>query len=296
MEPENKIPDDNKIGDLPIAKRKVIKTYVEDMTNALEDGKGGIIKKIIHSEEQHEIEKRNQSPESKKNKVFMFFGLFLILASIGTLFFFFQNKEVPAVPVAKQFVPLIFTDKNTLLEIADLKKAVIEKKVSEGVNTSTIKVRQIEGIYPTLNKSPVGLRKFMSAIDGSFNPSETNFVEENFLMGIIKNDNSSNSFFMLMKMRSIIDVFEIMRSWESKMFLDLHGFFGVDLLPETKYLLTKNFENGIIENKNARILYDTDKNIVMAYVFADDNSIVITNSENAVREIILRLGTSEVKQ
>jgi hypothetical protein len=80
------------------------------------------------------------------------------------------------------------------------------------------------------------------------------------------------------------------------MFLDLHGFFGVDLLPETKYLLTKNFENGIIENKNARILYDTDKNIVMAYVFADDNSIVITNSENAVREIILRLGASEVKQ
>lgn len=296
MEPENKIPDDNKIGDLPVAKRKVIKTYVEDMTSVLEDGKGGIIKKIIHSEEQHEIEKRNESPQSKKNKLFMLFGLLLILLSIGTLFFFFQKRTVPTVPVAKQFVPLIFTDKNALLELADLKKPVIEKKIWDGVNTSTIKVRQIEGIYPTLNKSPAGLRKFISAIDGSFVPAETNFVDDNFLMGIVKNDNSTNSFFMLMKMRSIIDVFEIMRSWESKMFLDLHGFFGVDLLPETKYLLTKNFENGIIENKNARILYDTDKNIVMAYVFADDNSIVITNSENAVREIILRLASSQVKQ
>ena len=294
MEPENKTT--NKTGDLPIGKSKVIKTFTEDMTHVLEDGRGGIIKKIIHSEEQHEIEKRDESPQSRKNRFFMFFGLILILASIGTLFFFFQKRAVPTVPVAKQFVPIIFTDKNALLEIADLKKTVIEKKVFDGVNTSTIKIRQIEGIYPTLNKSPVGLRKFMSAIDGSFNPSEANFVDDNFLMGIIKNDNSTNSFFMLMKMRSIIDVFEIMRSWESKMFLDLHGFFGVDLLPETKYLLTKNFENGIIENKNARILYDTDKNIVMAYVFADDNSIVITNSENAVREIILRLGASEVKQ
>jgi len=35
---------------------------------------------------------------------------------------------------------------------------------------------------------------------------------------------------------------------------------------------------------------------VIMYVFADDNSVIITTTENAVDEIILRLASSEVKK
>ena len=87
-----------------------------------------------------------------------------------------------------------------------------------------------------------------------------------------------------------------MQNWESKMLYDLHGFFGVKLSPETNYLFTKSFEDGIVANKNARILRDNNGQIVLMYVFADDNSIVITNSENAVSEIILRLNSSQIKK
>ena len=47
-----------------------------------------------------------------------------------------------------------------------------------------------------------------------------------------------------------------MRNWENKMFSDLHDIFGIPLSLDTGYLLTKNFEDGIIQNKNARILRD----------------------------------------
>ena len=94
------------------------------------------------------------------------------------------------------------------------------------------------------------------------------------------------------------------------MFSDLHGFFGVDISPETSYLLTKNFEDGIVGNKNARILYRTSEEgegsapsslptankIVMMYVFADDTSVVIANTDKAAREIMLRLAGSDTKQ
>ena len=101
---------------------------------------------------------------------------------------------------------------------------------------------------------------------------------------------------MLLKMRSIPDIFEILRAWESKMFFDLHGFLGINISPETKYLLTANFEDGIVENKNARILYDLDRKIVIMYVFAEDNSVIITENNAAVREIILRLASSQIKK
>lgn len=277
-------------------KNKIVKTYAEDMAQVLSDGKGGVIKKIIHSEEEHEKEKRNLSPQSRKNKFFMFLGMVLLMVSFGTIAFFLKKGEVPSVPVEKQFVPIIFTDKNALVELGDLKKSEIEEKISNQVNTTTVKTGGVEGIYLTFNKSPIGLRKFIGMIGGNFQPLTENFVDDNFLMGAVKNDTENSSFFMLIKMRSIPDVFDIMRGWESKMFTDLHGFFGVSLTPETKYLLTKNFEDSIIENKNARILYDTDNNIVMMYIFADDNSIVITDNPKAVAEIILRLASSQIKK
>lgn len=296
MEPENKLPSDNNTSDSRTPKPKVVKTFMEDVTSALADGKDGIIKKIIHNEEQQEEEKRNSSPQSKKNKFFLFFGLFLLVLSFGSLVFFFSKREVPTVEVDKQFVPIVFTDKNVLVEIADLKKNEIQAKVLEQINANTIKPREIQGIYPIFNKAPVALRKFINTIEGNFVPNEMNFVDDNFLMGAVKNDNKTNSFFILIKMRSIADVFGAMRAWEPKMFLDLYGFFGIELSPDTKELLTKEFKDGIVENKNARILYDTNNKIVMMYVYPNENHIIITNSENAVREIMFRLASSDVKQ
>jgi len=80
------------------------------------------------------------------------------------------------------------------------------------------------------------------------------------------------------------------------MLYDLYGFFGIKLSPETNYLFTKNFEKGIILNKNARILKDDNGKIVLMYIFANNNSIIITNSEQATKEIIRRLNSSKIKK
>ncbi|HEY4513612.1 MAG TPA: hypothetical protein VJH06_03830 [Candidatus Paceibacterota bacterium] len=308
-------------------KSKVVQTYAEDMAKVIESNKEGLVKKIIHDEEQHEEEKRNLSPQSKKNEFFMLFGLILILTSFTALFFFFSTRDVPSIPEQEQSAPIIFTDKSALLEVAGLKKGEIEKKVLEEISTTTVKVGGVEAIYLTVNKSLIGLRKFIVSIDGNFVPGDRNFVDDNFLMGVVNSKiksatpdtpaspalggsqgmtvsflraepvpPTSKDFFILLKIRSIADIFNAMRTWENKMFPDLHGFLGIDLSPDTKYLLTKNFEDGIVENKNARILYDKENKMVIMYVFADDNSVIITTTENAVDEIMLRLASSRVKK
>jgi hypothetical protein len=86
------------------------------------------------------------------------------------------------------------------------------------------------------------------------------------------------------------------RDWEARMFNDLHGYFGIPFDATTNYLYSKGFEDGIVNNQNARILYDKDRNIVMLYVFADNNSVVITNSDISAREVMLRLASGEIKK
>ena len=45
---------------------KIVQTYAEDMAKVLENNTEGLVKKIIHGEEEHEQEKKNLSPKSKK--------------------------------------------------------------------------------------------------------------------------------------------------------------------------------------------------------------------------------------
>ena len=107
---------------------------------------------------------------------------------------------------------------------------------------------------------------------------------------------SGEGFFILLKVRETADIFGALRAWEDKILFNLSGFFGINLSSETNYLFTKDFEDGIVNNKNARILYDKDGKIILMYIFADDNSVIITNTENAAREIMLRLTSSKKKQ
>jgi hypothetical protein len=284
------------------ARNKMVETYADDMAKVIENDTEGLVKKIIHGEELHEAEKRNLSPESKKNRFFMLVSIFLIIVALAIFSFFFFNKNPNTLVVQPQFVPLVFNDQSAFLEIAGLKKDEIAQTVLTEAITTKVKAGGVEGIYLTENKQVIGLRRFISLIQSHFIPgASTLLVNDNFLLGVVKNPAISDSpsdtgFFMLLKVRSTADIFNPLKAWETNLLTDLHGFFGINISSDTGYLFTKDFEDGIIENKNARILYDKDGNIVLMYIFADDNSVIVTDSQNAAQELILSLAAGRTKQ
>ena len=239
---------------------RIVETYAEDMAKVLESDKSGIIKKIIHEEEKHEIEKRNLSPESKKNKLFMLMGFLLIVLGLITLLFFFFKKEASTVPIEKQFTPIVFVDQSSFLEIKGFNKDKIVDTILNEINGTSVKNGGVRGVYLSSDKRVIGLREFITLIKGNFVPnSNTLYVNDNFLMGVVNTKTqptlfSGGDFFILLKVRSVADIFDSLRVWERKIFFDLHGFFGVDITPETNYLLAVNFEDGIVGNKNGRLL------------------------------------------
>ena len=281
---------------------KSVQTYAEDMAKIIQDDRGGLIKKIIHEEEKHEMEKKNLSPEAKKNKFFMFASFLVLFLALGILLFFIISKDVPTIPVETQFIPIVFTDKSAFFEVKGFEKDEIIQTVLSEVRGTLVKQGGVEGIYLTEDKKAIGFRRFMELIKGNFfsgNASGSNFLNDNFLLGAVKGE-TNNNFFILLKVRSIADVFDSLKAWENKMFSDLHKFFGLSLSADTNYLLTADFEDGIVQNKNTRILYSRDNTgeneIMMMYIFADDTSVIITNTESAAREIMFRLASSQIKQ
>ena len=296
--------NDNKL------KNKNVETYTRDMVKAIESDKGGLIKKIIHEEEEHETQNKDLSPGSKKNRIFMAISISLTFLAIALLIFLlFLNKNVITVSVTPPMTSIIFADQTDFEAIDGLKKDQIAQTVSNQVNNTKVKIGGIDGIYLTENKKVIGFREFINVIKGSLIPNQISLINDNFLIGAFKSglnpaspslggsvSPNTGDPFILLKVRSFADIFPVMQSWENKMLYDLHGFLGVNISSDTNYLFTKNFEDGIIANKNARILKDSNGNIVLMYVFIDDSSIIITNSELATKEVMLRLATSQIKK
>lgn len=281
--------NDNKI------KHIQVETLAKDMADAISDNKGGLIKQIIHEQEMHEAQKINLSPESKRNQIFMLVSFVLIVLSLTAISYFALSQQtVFTGEVQTRATSEIFLDQTEFKEISGLTKEQIVQTLKNELSTTKIKTGGVEGLYLTENKKIVGFKRFISLLEGNFPTTSFNLVDDNFLIGI--SNQETKNLFMLLGVRSFSDIFDSMHVWENKLFFDFHGFFGVDISSDTKYLLTKNFENGTVLNKNSRILYDKNNKIVIMYVFTDDKSVVITNSENAAKETILRLSSSRVKK
>ncbi len=302
MEPDNKTPARNATPNDAGGQNKIVETYAEDMADVLEDSGGEMVKRAIAEDEKSEAEKKNLSPESKRNKLFLVVGVVLALLAIGVLSaLVIFKKNISTVPVEPRFIPIVFTDKTSFEEIAELSPDEIAKVVSKRVENTDVKVGGIEAIYLTVNKKIVGFGEFLKLIESSVIPKQTDFVSDSFLFGVVNNGGPQatsvgKDFFILLKVRSFDDSFPFMLTWEKKILNDLYRFFGVYLSEDTNYLLTKDFEDGIIENKNARILYDQSRNIVLMYIFGDETSVIITNTEAAAEELILRLAVSIIKE
>jgi hypothetical protein len=271
---------------------KMVQTYAGDMAQAIGGEQGGLIKKIIHEEEVKQEEHSN--PEQIKNKIFMAAGILLLVLALGTVVYLSMNrKEIGTVPVAT-FTTMIFTDKSASIDATGLTKDQLAQALWAEIDASEVKYGGIEEVTLTLNSRGVGLRGFITILKGALVLSGPQLVDDNFLLGFYTWE--ARSPFILIKVRSIPDIFNSMRSWEAKMFYDLHGIFGTDINADTNDLLTKSFEDTIVENKNARILYGAGGEVILVYVYLDDSHIIIANDLVAVHEVATRLAGSRIKQ
>jgi hypothetical protein len=297
MENENKkSPTNDNPGSADInGQNRFIETYAEDMARVIEGDQGGLIKKIIQEESIKELEKKNLFPESRKNKFYIISGIiFWILAALILFFFVYKKDTISVVPIERQFPSLIFNDKSFFIEINGLSKDKITSSILKEIEDTNLKKGGLEGIYLTDNRAIIGLRQFLNILKSSFLPPDIALVSDNFLLGLVNGE--TKDVFILIKTHSFTDIFESLKTWESKMLYDLYPFFEIPINVDTSYLFTKNFDDGVIVNKNARILHDTEGNIVLMYVFADDTSVVITNKIEAVQEVMSRLSSSQLKK
>lgn len=294
---------------VPDVSLKQIRTYQGDVASAIHNQKESIFS--IHTAEKARIEskKEEQTPNEKKARkenlktVAYFLGSVILLALAGTAGYlsytrYIEKTTVPTESVPEnRLLPVISTDNldTTTLNRLDL----IDRLQSErSASIPDGNVKHIELLKGSVDTSPLlNPTEFMLMLGARPSGSLVRSFDRIFMLGILGGplSASSSETFLLMKLDSYDNAYAGMLTWEANMQEDILPLFHDEqvLASTTPGTL---FRDKTIKNKDTRVLVDEGGKTVLIYSFYNQNLLIITGSEEALKTLINKLDTQALSR
>lgn len=251
------------------------------------------------------IEKGIERDWRKIIKIFIF-TVVLILISIGAIWFVIKslNKEEPApiINTGEQKPSMFISDiRERNISITDLSAQDILEKIN-----TTLKdaepfhvIHFTEKIDDVETENVVGIVNFFEKVS-IYPPGDLlRSVNQEFALGSV----GGKVRFLVLKNHYYSGTFAGILQWEKNIYEDLKnllnlpkmGSVGLGTTTSPKELKKAGFVDSIISNRDARILKDGAGNIILIYIFVDNETLVITSSESTMKIVAEKLLGSKIK-
>lgn len=275
---------------------KVLRTYTSDMAEAVRTNEVSVIKIALAEKEKREQEDIYKKAEgSKFSKIFYVIGgIIFIAASVFGIYYFIKNKKVVTEETENNIETFISYDSKTLVDttsmslVTDLSDAVNKIKTSGLISALFLtKKSETSSVLLTSNN-------FLSLIKSTAPGALTRSLSENYLLGkytsnVVADESYKPATFIIFQTTDYNQAYASMMEWEKTMLKDLFVLFSIDVPKENNSLFEKQWKDVVINNKDARVLYGTNGEGILYYVFVNKNNFVITNNIEALKEVISRL-------
>jgi len=147
--------------------------------------------------------------------------------------------------------------------------------LEENVRTAKPGVTQL---YPTIFENgverPVTSGEFFTSIHATLDEGAVRTLDDTIMMGSVTT--LVNEPYLILRTNDFDTLFSAFLSWEQTMQADLSPLFGVALSSET------HFSDSVWNNRSTRTLKGAEGQTVLLYSFVDQNTVVITQSEEAL--------------
>lgn len=291
-------PVDQKVG----PSLKQIRTYQGDIASALKNQNESLV-----SIQRSEVEKRGGPPapepagrdRARQRALFMILGtlILVVLALTGGWLSYkeiIKNNTPPTQSVLpNRFLPasietnlnITALDRGTLIDII----ATESSKDTSQSDITHIVLRDGDGEEAPL----VNTAEFLNTIEAGAPSSLVRALNPLFMLGVL--GGSPQSTFLIMRIESFENTFAGMLAWEATLARDLGPIFYT--APRLRNLGTEPiFTDVISRNKDVRVLYDTEGEVVLLYSFLDNEVLVITDNIETLRTLITRLTTEKLSR
>lgn len=277
-----------------------IRTYSADIAEIMRKEKGSVIKIALAEQERRRAYKEKKDPTSTKNLIVVFLGLIFILGGIMIFVFSVVNKTKP-IPVSQTQVllpGLFYTENQTQIDITNLTRGNLFSAIHSNIDASFADNNTITNIVlistTSTGRTPSPFGMMVSKLGLKIPDKVLNSLTGNFMLGTYKQFDKGNMF-LVFKIRDFNESFSLMREWEVSMINDLVRLFRINTRDYSGNIFLKNFQNAVFYNKDARAVYDDEGALVMAYVYLDKNTIMITAYAPAIEEVVKRINIQSIR-
>ena len=289
--------DENELQKNSDSNIKTIHTYTSDMADAIRENETSVIKIALAEKEKREREEiYKQAAGTKTSKFFLFLGgTILILGAIaGSYFLYKKSSTAPTSsgPVMKDVERFISYDDKSYVDVTENKnqndlfnslKGDLEKGGKEGSIKEIFLTQKVNNINQLLS-----LDGLMSLANIGAPAPLVRTLDEEYMVGTYTKAEKPH-LFLIFKIKDYNQSYAAMLEWEKTMLRDMFVLFNIDVSADSETLFEKPWRDIIINNKDARILYDKEGKEMLYYIFPNKTTFIITDNQDAIKEISLRL-------
>jgi hypothetical protein len=289
----------------PLSPKSIVRTYKGDLETAIQANHLSSINiAIAENEKMHsQIKEQATEPapagEYSKNKIIIFVSAILIIIGIVALTFIIikSSNQSPVIKV-QELPSLITTESKDELNSSTVAKNAFVGTLSNKINTSNIPANNFYNVYITTGTSTgrrlVTASEFISLLGFSMPDIIKRTLLPDFMIGTYSFN--QNLPFLILKTSYFENAYAGMLQWELNLEKDFRLLFKLNgyenalgILADLTPTSQKKFEDGVIVNKDVRLLRGDDGKIFFLYSIIDKETIIITVNDVAFKEIRDRL-------
>jgi hypothetical protein len=273
-----------------------LRTFSSDMATAMRDTKGSVIKIAIAEDERRRADQKEMEAAPRKNLIFFFSGILLFILAIGGVYGVFWYKEKTGVitPVPETVIPksIIRSEDAQTLDITSKLNQDVVPAFREIVGDPKLRPGTVKNVIlakksgtdeaPTRISSSDFLKITRSHAPADFLRS----LSKEFMLGIYLY-NTSNPF-LVIKGTAHDYLLSGMLKWEPFLVSDMAKLFDIDLTGERKIFADTPFKDALVQNRDARVVEDSEGTPVLFYSFLDPNTIFFATDPKTLIEGVRR--------
>ncbi|HVU06514.1 MAG TPA: hypothetical protein VHE10_01865 [Candidatus Paceibacterota bacterium] len=273
---------------------KPIRTYRTDAEEAVKYG--GMSKIGIAVAEQN---KRDAQPiryeQEKRPKTGLFIGIviILILFIAGGWYIWFSStggKAKSAAPAPTvSYAPIVPYSQASIivLDPNDRDNDPLEL-MGARLNAANPGVGNVFALIPVTSATAASQEPVADVFDSTHIPSRLlRSLGDQYMVGLYSYDKQVP--FIILKNTFFQNAFSGMLDWERDLGQDMMPLIRITYPEINSNSLADNFDDVVISNTDVRTLKDTTGRLVLAYAFADKDTIIVTTSENGLKFLLDRI-------
>ncbi len=291
---------------------KTVRTYMSDMADTVRNNEGSVIKVALAEQNRNERENiYRQAEGSNSKKIFWVIGgLILIGSALYGSYYLINQKVKDSVPqLLIKNETIISYDETSNINLANADSIILTDKINTIKKEPSASDKNGVIKFLSLTKDVNGvsgkiLTKDIFTLMKSTAPSSlVRSLSDSYMLGTyIKNPKANMdttegkpSLFMIFQTKDYSFTYAGMLEWEKTIASDMFSLFEFNTKENKIQLSAKPFKDIIINNKDARVLISEENNAILYYLFTNKNNLIVTDSPEAIKEILARLAIKNIK-